>query len=69
MATTSSLLQLLEVARSAQEVAKAVKALRTSGNNTAAAQLEAECNRACAAVVRTAQRRRASAARARAARR
>lgn len=69
MASLTTIAQLASVAQTAQEVAKAVNALRKSGNMEAARVLEQECNRACAAVVRTAQRRRSAASRARQARR
>ena len=57
--------RLLTAAEIAVRAAKAVKQLRDTGNQGAAAVLETECNRACRAIVQTAARRRAAAARAR----
>lgn len=58
--------KILTAAEIAVRAAQAVQALRKTGNNEAALVLEAECNRACKAIVQVARRRRAAAARARA---
>lgn len=69
MPSLTTIERLVSVGEAAVRAAKAAKALRANGNAEAAMALEAECTRTCKAIVQTAARRRAAAAKARAARR
>ena len=61
--------QLVGLAETATRAARAVRDLRKAGNNEAANMLQQECDKACQAIVKTAQRRRNAAAKARSQRR
>ncbi len=65
MVSLAALAGLVGLAETAVRAAKAVSDLRKTGNTEAATVLEAECTRACKAIVRTAARRRNAGARAR----
>lgn len=57
--------RLVTAAEAAARAAKTVQELRKAGQTEAATALEQECTRVCRGIVRTAQKRRAAAARAR----
>lgn len=64
MVSLAGIAGLVALAETAVRAAKAVSDLRKTGNTEAAAVLEAECTRACKAIVRSAARRRQSSHRA-----